>query len=92
MIWLSITGAPDGIELPRGMNNRRVVRGALYQGFHCLRYVDNLATVVKEKFTGVISKRMQIALNTANNWCNQDRLSINAMKTQTATFTKKTET
>lgn len=49
-------------------------------GFYSLGYADDLATVVKGKYAELISERMKTAINTVNNWCNQEELSLKTIK------------
>ena len=59
------------------------------KGFTCLGYADDLVIIIRGRFARVISEQTQTALNIVDNWCKQDRLSVNAQKTQVVAFTKR---
>ena len=71
-----------------------LVIGELIQTLHDLGYevqgfADDLVIMVRGKFETTITDRMQLALNTTSNWCQEKGLTINPSKTTVVPFTRR---
>jgi hypothetical protein len=58
-------------------------------GVYCQGYADDICLLAGRKFPNTVSELMQGALHTAEKWCDEVGLSVNADKTDLFVFTKK---
>lgn len=56
------------------------------EGHQCLGYADDLASITRGRFAGIVLQQSQTALNMMNNCCNKERLSIKAQNTTIVPF------
>lgn len=59
------------------------------EGYCVLGYADDIVILIKGKHDGVISSRMQSALNKIKEWCVKEELMVNPTKTIIVPFTKR---
>ena len=57
-------------------------------GFYTQGYADDIAILVKGKFSNIVSDQMQAALDFVSLWCEGKGLSVNPLKTELALFTR----
>ena len=95
IVWILVTrGCPQGGVLSPLMWD--LVVDALLEilnrnGFYTQGYADDITILIRGKFNGTISDRMNLALKLVQNWCERVELRVNPAKTIVVPFTRKTK-